>query len=207
MSTPVTTRPSGKRPTRHWRNADAEARRGMIVDVAIKLLHRHGPDAVTIRRVAGKLGVGAMTLYTYVEGQHGLQRDMVRRGFEMLSENCCESDTPENKHSWRDGAKVYLNFAIEYPNLYKLMFDVPMAKDDADLLHGGFQPLLDHVTEELSCQGVSGQRLSREARAAAGRYWIGLHGLAMLAISGRLVVLEGDLDQLIDDLLTGIAPT
>lgn len=179
----------------------------MIVDVAIKLLHRHGPDAVTIRRVASKLGVGAMTLYTYVEGQHGLQRDMVRRGFEMLGEHCCESSTLTSEHSWRGGARAYLSFAIENPNLYKLMFDVPMASDDADLLHGGFQPLLDRVIEQLSCSGLAGKRLEREARAAAGRYWIGLHGLAMLAISGRLVVLEGDLDHLLDDLLPRVAPT
>lgn len=179
----------------------------MIVDVAIKLLHRYGLDAVTIRRVAGKLGVGAMTLYTYVEGQHGLQRDMVRRGFEMIGEHCCASSTLATEHSWRGGAKAYLDFAVQNPNLYKLMFDVPMAKDDADLLHGGFQPLLDRVTEQLSCSGISGQRLSREARAAAGRYWISLHGLATLAIAGRLVVLEGDLDQLLDDLLPRVAPT
>ncbi len=148
-----------------------------------------------------------MTLYTYVDGQRGLHRAMVRRGFEMLGEHCCQASTLVTDHSWRGGARAYVSFAVENPNLYKLMFDVPMQSDDEDLLHGGFQPLLDRVIEQLSTRGHTGKQLEREARAAAGRYWIGLHGLATLAIAGRLVVLEGDLDHLLDDLLERVAPT
>ena len=54
---PGTTRPRG-RPARH---STAE-----ITTAACRLADREGIEAVTMRRVAAELGVGAATLYTYV---------------------------------------------------------------------------------------------------------------------------------------------
>ncbi len=194
----------GERPA--WKDADHEQRRELIVDAALALLHEDGPDAVTIRGVAGRLNVGAMTLYTYFDGQHELRRSMTRRGFEMLQSNCQSHSTLEDCHSWRGGAVSYISFALENPNLYRLMFDTPMPAEDHDLLHGGFQPLLDKVRERLAAHGHQPPQLDRLTRTVAGRYWIGLHGLATLAIAGRLDVLEGDLEDVLDDLLEHVAP-
>lgn len=78
---------------RRWLEADAERRRRLIVDAAMELLHERGPQAVTMRRVARKLGLGAMTLYTYVAGQEGLRRAMIQRGFAILQEGCEAAST------------------------------------------------------------------------------------------------------------------
>lgn len=191
---------------RRWREAGHDQRRDAITRTALDLLHRKGLEAVTMRAVADTLGVGTMTLYTYVQGKHGLHREMVRRGFEMLNEGCTENSTLNSGEGWRGGARAYLRFAMENPNLYRLMFDHFMADDDKDLLHGGFQHLFDKVRYRLQCSGHEGDELDRAARASAGRFWIALHGLATLAIAGRLVVLEGGLDDLLDDLLKHVAP-
>ncbi len=199
---PQTTRPTARR----WHRADHDQRRELITKTALKLLQTKGLLAVTMRAVASKLGVGAMTLYTYIEDQHGLHREMVRRGFEMLNLGCAENSTLGTDEGWRGGSRAYLRFAMENPNLYKLMFDHFMSDDDKDLLHGGFQHLFDKVKGRLSCEGYEGDNLDRESRARAGRFWIALHGLATLAIAGRLAVLEGGLDDLLDDLLDHVAP-
>ncbi|MFW6060255.1 MAG: TetR/AcrR family transcriptional regulator [Phycisphaeraceae bacterium] len=206
---PSTSSPAQGCAAEAWTQADHAARRAMIVDTALALLHEDDLKAVTMRRVAERLGVGAMTLYTYIDGQHELYREMVRRGFEMLHENCVASSTLGTPEGWRGGARAYIQFALTHPNLYKLMFDTPDAEGEGevDLLRGGFEPLLEKVREHLAAEGLSGETLNRRARAAAGRYWIALHGLATLAIAGRLVVLEGDVDQILDDMLPRIAPT
>lgn len=190
-----------------WPEADHQQRRDLIVSCALQLLHEYGRSAVTMRRVASQLGVGAMTLYTYFASQDELWRGVVRRGFELLHCQCEAANPSPGRESWRAGARQYLNFALEHPNLYKLMFDAPVVDDDSDILEGGFEALLDKVRNAFGEQGLQGKQLEQEARRAAGRYWIGLHGLAMLAIAQRLCVLEGDLDALLDDLLPRIAPT
>ena len=37
--------------------------------VAVELANTEGPDAISMRRIAARLGVGAMTLYGYVADQ------------------------------------------------------------------------------------------------------------------------------------------
>jgi AcrR family transcriptional regulator len=198
------------RSLRRWHAADADARRALIVDAAMRLLDRRGPAAVTIRAIAARLGVGAMTLYTYVDGQAGLRRAMIQRGFDMLHGRCQADSTLESQNSWRGGARAYVHFAIEHPNLYQLMFTEPLPADD-DVLYqamrsGGFETLLERVRPRLQGRKPDEAALRRQAMRQAGRYWIALHGLATLALSGRLKVLETDLDSLIDDLLECVAP-
>lgn len=188
---------------------DHAGRRRLIVDVALQLLHRHGLGAVTMRRVAHRLGVGAMTLYTYIAGQDELRRAMTQRGFELLAAGCRSASTLGTAHGWRGGARYYLQFALDHPNLYKLMFATEVDPDDADvqILHRGFQPLVDRVREQMAALGASQRQIDQSALRVAGRFWIALHGLASLAIADRLSVLDADIDELLDSLLERVAPT
>ena len=194
-----------------WRDADHEQRRDLIIDVAMDLLHRRGLEAVTMRHVAGGLGVGAMTLYTYVSGQEDLRLEMARRGFDLLNAACEDASTLDAPGSaadkWRGGARAYLQFAVDHPNLYDLMFHVHPSQGgwDDQLLHGGFERFLERVREQHQDPDLSEHEREQKARMLAERLFIALHGLASLAIAGRLAVLGGDTDQLLDDLLHHIA--
>lgn len=171
------------------------------------LLHRRGPAEMTVRRVAQRLGVGAMTLYTYVRGQDELRRAIMSRGFEMLHAGCRNASTLGSARGWAGGARHYVRFAVENPNLYHLMFSTPMAGvKDGEILQGGLRPLLERVRERLQKRGLKGAALERESLAAAGRFWIALHGLASLAIAGRLHVLRRDPEAILDDLLPRVQP-
>ena len=50
-----------------------------VVDAAISLADEEGIDAVSIRKVAERLGIGAMSLYTYVESKSELVDLMIDR--------------------------------------------------------------------------------------------------------------------------------
>ena len=195
-----------------WKELDREGRRALIVQVAFDMLQHDGQDAVTMRRIAAALGVGAMTLYTYVDGLDDLHRQIIARGFHIIHSNCsiaCENSR-KHEHDWMPGARAYVRFAIEHPNLYHLMFATPIDRDDEQfdqIIHGGFAGLHQVVSERLASTGLTGKQLETETRKAAGRYWIALHGLATLAIADRMQVLHGSLDDVLEHLVDAVAPT
>jgi AcrR family transcriptional regulator len=201
--------PSSKRLQARWREADHEQRRQIVVTAALDLLRRHGLKAVTMRRVAHRLGIGAMTLYTYIRGQDELRQAMIREGFNMLAQGCRSASTLGSDQGWRGGARYYIQFALTYPSLYDLMFRTPLSTSDADqqIMRAGIQPLLDRVREQMILQGATGPDLEQKVRYAAGRFWVALHGLASLHAADRLGILDMSADELLDELLHSVSPT
>lgn len=207
---------TSSRQQEKWRKAAHQQRREMIVDVAMELLARKGVDAITMRSLAVKLGVGAMTLYTYFENQDALHVSMIQRGFDMLNNNCrsaseahLNEDDARAQPAWQAGARSYVKFAVENPALYHLMFSMPFGDHAADrqVIDVGFAPLRECVRQQMANKGLSEKEIKKELPMAVARFWIALHGLASLAISGRLVSMGKSIDPYIDDLLSRVAPT
>ena len=85
-----------------WRMKDGTARRGRsdlsvdrIVRAAIELADAEGIAALSMRRVADRLGVGTMSLYTYVPGKAELLDA-------MLDTVYGETERPESGAGWRE---------------------------------------------------------------------------------------------------------
>ena len=197
---------------RQWKELGREGRRELIVKVAFEMLQDDGEDALTIRRIAAAIGVGAMTLYTYVDGLEDLHRQIIAKGFEIIHHNCSTACETGRRHDddWMPGARAYVRFAIEHPNLYHLMFATPVDPDDEQfeqIMHGGFAGLHHAVRERLAANGLQDRALETQTQQAAGRYWIALHGLATLAIAGRMQILHGEFDDVLQHLVDAVSPT
>jgi AcrR family transcriptional regulator len=83
-----------------WRAADREGRTGLSVDkivaTAVEIADGDGITALSMRRVADRLGVGAMSLYTYVPGKGELV-DL------MIDQVLGETERPDlGDTDWRD---------------------------------------------------------------------------------------------------------
>jgi len=63
-----------------------------IIDAAIAVADAEGTDAVSMRRIARELGVGAMSLYWHVESKDELQ---------MLMLDAVQAELPESSGDWR----------------------------------------------------------------------------------------------------------
>lgn len=190
-----------------WRASDHVSRLALIIDTALELLRDEGLPQVTMRRVSARLGVGTMTLYTYVRNQDQLRREIIRRGFQMLGAHCRACTDGVDPRHWLPGASAYLQFARQNPNLYRLMFSTPsLTAEDLDIVRGGYDSLLERVRGVLAERGTSAQQLERDTAMQAGIYWIGLHGLASLVIDDRLGIIGKDEQTLLNELLPRIAP-
>ena len=110
-----------------WRSAEEPSPRSgltvdRIVDAAIAIADADGLPALSMRRVAERLGVGAMSLYTYVPGKDELVILMVDRVYAELSTEHREDA------SWRERLEA---IARERWTLYRRhpwLIDVPLTR-------------------------------------------------------------------------------
>lgn len=61
--------------------------REQIADAAVAIADAEGLDAVSMRRVANRIGAGPMSLYRYVRGKDELHQLMVERGSRWVRDN------------------------------------------------------------------------------------------------------------------------
>ena len=69
----------GTRRPRPRPRAPTEDQPGEVVDAGVAIADAEGLDALSMRKVAGRLGIGAMSLYTYVPGRSELIELMIDR--------------------------------------------------------------------------------------------------------------------------------
>jgi AcrR family transcriptional regulator len=112
-----------------------------VVDAGTAVVHEAGLDGLSMRKVAAHLGVGAMTLYTYVPGRTELVDLMIDRAF-------AELDLPPADLPWRTALTRY---AREHRDLYLRrpwilqtnMWRLPLAPHVLDAEEAGLRILDD----------------------------------------------------------------
>jgi AcrR family transcriptional regulator len=112
-----------------------------VVTAGIAVAQEVGLDALSMRRVAARLGMGAMSLYTYVPGRTELVDLMIDRAF-------AELDLPTADAPWRDGLSRY---AREVWHLYQRhpwilqtnMWRLPLSPHVLDAQEAGLRTLVD----------------------------------------------------------------
>ncbi|HLU32390.1 MAG TPA: TetR/AcrR family transcriptional regulator, partial [Acidimicrobiia bacterium] len=112
-----------------WRGDDrASARTGLsvsrIVEEAVRLADQLGMNAVTMRQLAERLGVAAMSLYRYVPGREELVALMVERVYGELATQ--SSEAADWKESLRSIAHEYWELYERHPWLLEVPITRPV---------------------------------------------------------------------------------
>lgn len=109
--------------------AQLEATREKILDIALSILKESGPEAVTSRAIAEGLGVAHMSLFTYFENHAAILRALRERElskWQAQQQGFEQRATPENiVQVVEDVLRLYIDFARENPNLYRLTWVMP----------------------------------------------------------------------------------
>lgn len=146
-------------------------RKAEIVGAARDLLEAGGPEAVTMRAIADKLGIQAPSLYKHFSDKDALEAALVAEAFVELAETFGAAAT-RSRNPLAALGRSYRAWATAHPHLYRLMTDRPL---DRDRLPEGVEasaaaPIVD------ACGGDPDR-----ARAA----WAFAHGMTSLELADR----------------------
>ena len=162
--------------------------RETLLEAAIRLIAELGPTAFTLREVARRAGVSHNAPYRHFRDRDDLMAAVAAEGFRELSRGMTEAAAPKSDalDRLRHAGLGYVTFALRRPAHFTVMFDAPISKrkhpDSAAAGEEAFATLLAFVK---SCQDA-GRLPSGDLRQMALLAWTMVHGIAKLAITGRL---------------------
>jgi AcrR family transcriptional regulator len=143
-----------------------EARRAELVAAARELLEQEGEAALSMRRLADRLGIRAPSIYKHVPDKASLESALLADGLAEAGD-ALRAAGPDLEAI----ARAYRDWALAHPHLYRLMTDRPLPRDrlPEGVEQRAAEPLLAALGDE------------DRARAA----WAAAHGLASLELAGR----------------------
>lgn len=164
-----------------------------IAEAALKLLEREGAEAVTMRRVASAVGITAMGVYRHYADRAALLNALADDGFAKLAARLEETGLEGGLDSrMRKVVDVNLDFALEQPHLFDLMF--LRAREGARQFPQDFAAGKSPTGNQFAAMVREGMR---EGVFRKGDVWeivfesgALLQGLVMLHLGGRVGVTE-----------------
>ena len=169
--------------------------RRALLEAAVPILRKGGPSALTLRAVARAAGVSQAAPYRHFTDRAALIAAVADDGFQRLHARLREAAENPAKTLRKRGqtaraglqaiALAYVQFALEHPDEYRIMFGSELAADPS------IAPASRHQVFQFLRDGIA--MLQREQLVKAGDVhamaitsWALVHGLVMLALDGQV---------------------
>jgi AcrR family transcriptional regulator len=158
--------------------AELSPRAREIADAARELLEAEGPEGLSMRRVAERIGIRAPSIYKHLPDKQALEAAVISAAFAELA-GAFEAAVRGAGDPLAALARTYRDYALRHPHLYRLMTDRPLARER----------LAPGVEERAAAQVVEAVGDPDDARAM----WAFAHGMTILELNGRFPP-DADLD-------------
>ena len=170
-----------RKPVNTYHHGDL---REAMVRAALVEAERGGPEAISIKALAKKLGVSQPAPYRHFADREALLQAVTAEAFRQFNAIMREAiDKPSKRSKLSRLARATLDFGLQRNGIYRLMFAsrvMACASKDSEL-HAAAMETFALVLEALEVPAVG---LLRERHAL--QIWASLHGVVMLAEQGLL---------------------
>lgn len=157
---------------------------------ARRLLDEGGASAVSMRKVAQRVGVTAMAIYRHFPDHAALLNALADQGFVELSQSL-QTGVPQGPALDRltKVTEIYLDYALSHPRLFELMFlaSRPGARQFPQDFEAGLSPTAN-LFAEMVRQGMEEGVFRADQDLWEITFEMGalLQGLVMLYLGGRI---------------------
>lgn len=169
--------------------------RRALLEAAMETLETEGTEKLGLRELARALGVSPAAPYRHFDSKQNLLEALAVTGFQrfaalMKSAGAAEEDELHNM------GRAYVRFALENPNLFRLMFAPTLRRDQ--------RPNLAMAADAAFAGLKRATASATDGRIAALAAWSKVHGLAVLLLDGQIVPGPGeDIEALIAAVVAG----
>lgn len=163
-----------------------EALRVRLLDRAGELLSAHGPEALSLRRLAADAGTSTTAVYSLFGGKPALVRELYVEGFQRLGDRLEQVPRTEDPLADLEAlGHAYRDSALANPHFYSIMFGraVPdFAPDEAalELSKQCMRPLREAVCRAIE----AGLLVEIDPEEIVFAAWGLVHGLVSLELNG-----------------------
>lgn len=155
--------------------------RAACVRAAMELLEEDGETALSLRAVARRAGVSPAAPYRHYEDREALVSAVAAVGYRELAERLAAAHpSPSTPEQLARVAIAYVQFALERPALFRIMFGEPCDRDNDERVAATTAVSL--YVREI----VQRSFPQADADALATAIWALVHGLAFLHLDGKL---------------------
>ncbi len=149
-----------------------------IIDAAIEIVRRDGPEALNARAVAKQLGCSTQPVFREFESMAALKDAVIAKAYGIyeayILRHCAQAEKP-----YKAAGTAYIRFAGEEKALFKLLFMRDRRKETHEYADGNLELYLREISRTL---GVSRET----AYAFHIRMWIYTHGMAVMTATDYL---------------------
>jgi len=163
---------------------EIKAMRSRILDAALTLLQQEGLEGVSIRKIAGRIGVSHMVLYSYFENRAAIISSLRERGFEQMETFCAESlrraETGDALVQVRESLGWFIQISHQHPMVYQLTWRC--SSDDLSLRvdSQNMAKILEHLSRLIQWGMERGQCIERDPTLAAVMAFSIVNGTLMM---------------------------
>ena len=171
-----------------------------ITRIALDILKKEGPPAVSMRRIARAVGITPMAIYHHFRNRDALLNSITDREFTKLLGHI-------QAHPLRGGTLArliavmegYVDYAFAAPRVFDYVFS--RARPEARQFPRDFQarrsPTLNPVADMVAAAMQRGDLKKDDVWEIAFALWAHVHGYVMLYRGGRIGLSEKEFRQLL----------
>lgn len=149
------------------------------------LLEQHGEADLGLRDLARAVGVSSAAPYRHFDSRAALLEALAVTGFQRFTARMESVAASQPDDPMAAMGKTYVVFALQNPNLFRLMFSPQLRKDGRP----GLRMAADAAFDTLR-HVVGGDAEGGRIRALAA--WAKVHGLAVLLLDGQIALKAGE---------------
>lgn len=165
-----------------------------LLRTALHMVDTEGFDAITLRELTQRLGTSRSAVYRHFESKEALMKGVIEQGYAQLDElftPIFRDKSRSVEERFDHMGRAYFQFAIEHPNLYRLLFGERYREEregicdyrdetQATGLYALIGLLIEAQEEGIISKG--------DPMIQAATIWASIHGFSSLLIDGHLMM-------------------